>query len=46
MKDTENDELQRRPRRRPGVIVKEDRDAGYIIVNKPPGVPVHATVGK
>lgn len=30
----------------PGVIVKENPDAGYIIVNKPPGVPVHPTVGE
>jgi 23S rRNA-/tRNA-specific pseudouridylate synthase len=30
----------------PGVIVHEDKDAGYIVVNKPPGVPVHPTVGK
>ncbi len=30
----------------PGVIVKEDPDAGYVIVNKPPGVPVHPTVGE
>ena len=30
----------------PGVIVSEDLDAGYVIVNKPPGLPVHPTVGK
>lgn len=29
-----------------GVIVKEDEETGYIIVNKPCGVPVHPTVGK
>ena len=30
----------------PGVIVKNDPDTGYMIINKPPGVPVHPTVGK
>ena len=30
----------------PGVVVKEDPGVGYVIVNKPPGVPVHPTVGE
>lgn len=30
----------------PGVIVEEDPDVGYVVINKPPGVPVHPTVGK
>jgi 23S rRNA-/tRNA-specific pseudouridylate synthase len=29
---------------KPGVIVKRDDDAGYIVMNKPPNVPVHARV--
>ena len=28
----------------PGVIVHEDTDKGYIVLNKPAGVPVHPTV--
>jgi len=28
----------------PGILIAEDREKGYLIVNKPPGVPVHATV--
>lgn len=30
--------------RKPGVIVARDDDAGYIIINKPPNIPVHARV--
>lgn len=29
---------------RPGAIIAEDADKGYIVVSKPPGVPVHPTV--
>ena len=29
---------------KPGVIVARDADAGYIIINKPPNIPVHARV--
>ncbi|KAL7534924.1 hypothetical protein ACHAXR_006159 [Thalassiosira sp. AJA248-18] len=29
---------------RPGVIVARDDEAGYIIINKPPNIPVHARV--
>jgi len=28
----------------PGVIIAEDRDQGFVVVNKPPNVPVHPTV--
>lgn len=29
----------------PGVIVKDDPEGGFMVINKPPGVPVHPTVG-
>ncbi|KAL9183116.1 hypothetical protein ACHAXT_004903 [Thalassiosira profunda] len=29
---------------KPGVIVAQDDDAGYLIINKPPNIPVHARV--
>lgn len=31
-------------RKKPGVIVRRDDKAGYLIINKPPNVPVHARV--
>jgi hypothetical protein len=29
---------------KPGVIVKRDDEAGYMIIDKPPNIPVHARV--